>query len=156
MKMKAPRVPRPQADRPQFKYETPPGWRDLGAVKLSALTFSIGEGKKSAQFTLTPLAGEGGDLAENVLRWAKQVNVPKTELGDQLKKIQDIKIGERMGKYVDLIGPDKNRPEGNRILAAILPRGDVTWFFKLMGPEDLVGDQKRAFETFLEKFAFAE
>ena len=44
--------------------------------------------------------------------------------------------------------------DGARILATIVTRGNQVWFFKLMGPADVVGNQKAAFEEFLKSVRF--
>src|SRR5947209_8383871 len=45
-------------------------------------------------------------------------------------------------------------PPPQRILAAVLPRDDRTWFFKLMGPADVVAAQKPAFDAFVHSLHF--
>jgi hypothetical protein len=41
-----------------------------------------------------------------------------------------------------------------RLLAAVVPHGDRTWFFKLTGPPAVVADQKEAFDKFLDSVHF--
>lgn len=41
-----------------------------------------------------------------------------------------------------------------RLLAAIVPHRDRTWFFKLVGPSAAVNEQKEAFDTFLRSVHF--
>jgi len=43
-----------------------------------------------------------------------------------------------------------------RLLAAILPHGEHTWFFKLSGPADAVGEQAEAFDGFVRSVRFGE
>ena len=57
------------------------------------------------------------------------------------------------GHYADLTGPES--AGGSRILAVMVPRGDMTWFFKMRGPADLVGREKAAFEAFIGSVRFA-
>src|SRR5262245_23387148 len=44
--------------------------------------------------------------------------------------------------------------EKTRLLGAILPHGDSTWFFKLSGPASAVEEQKKAFDSFLQSLRF--
>ena len=42
-----------------------------------------------------------------------------------------------------------------RILAALIRRDGVAWFFKMTGDADLVGEQKPAFGEFLKSLVFS-
>ena len=41
-----------------------------------------------------------------------------------------------------------------RLLAAIVPHGDRTWFFKLTGPPPVIAEQKESFDKFLDSVHF--
>src|SRR5262245_7973753 len=43
-----------------------------------------------------------------------------------------------------------------RLLAAILPYKDRTWFFKLLGPVPAVNEQEKAFEAFIQSVRFSD
>ena len=45
---------------------------------------------------------------------------------------------------VDLTGTDK------RMLAAIVPFGGKTWYFKMMGPKDVIAQQQENFNSFID------
>jgi len=51
-----------------------------------------------------------------------------------------------------LTGPES--AGGSRILAVMVSRGDISWFFKMRGPADLVGREKAAFEAFIGSVRF--
>ena len=53
--------------------------------------------------------------------------------------------------YVDLANP-KGPADKNRTLGVIIPTESATWFVKMTGPHDLVGQHKTEFETFLKSF----
>ena len=46
------------------------------------------------------------------------------------------------------------RPEARRLLAAVVPHGDDTWFFKLVGPEAAVEGHRDEFERFIRTVRF--
>jgi hypothetical protein len=46
--------------------------------------------------------------------------------------------------------------ESSRMLGAILPQKNQTWFFKLTGPDEAVSAVELAFETFVQSIKFAE
>ena len=43
-----------------------------------------------------------------------------------------------------------------RLLGAIVPHGERTWFFKLLGPAPAVGEQKETFDRFLASVQFPD
>src|SRR5262245_32017108 len=51
--------------------------------------------------------------------------------------------------------PKPERP-ALRMLAAMIPRGDRTWFFKAVGPAEQIGAQKEAFDQFLASVRFTD
>src|SRR5262249_43446616 len=102
--------------------------------------------------TVTQLAGEAGGLIENVQRWREQVRLPRATEQQLREDLRTFETAEGGGSLVDLAGPDGARRE--RILGLILPRGGVTWFFKMRGPADLVGKQRDAFEAFVKSVRF--
>jgi hypothetical protein len=56
-------------------------------------------------------------------------------------------------QVVDLAGGTADNPL--RMLGAIVPLGDVTWFFKLTGPDALVAQEKPTFLEFLKTVRIA-
>jgi hypothetical protein len=51
---------------------------------------------------------------------------------------------------VDFIGTDKKTGQPERLVAAIVPHGGNTWFYKLMGNGKVVGGQKDSFVQFVK------
>src|SRR5438067_1529383 len=48
------------------------------------------------------------------------------------------------------------KPEATRLLAVIIPHGDRTWFFKLMGPASQIDEQKGTFDQFVRSVRFTD
>jgi hypothetical protein len=48
------------------------------------------------------------------------------------------------------------KAEATRLLAAIVPHGDQTWFFKLVGPASEIDGQKEAFDQFIHSVRFTD
>lgn len=46
--------------------------------------------------------------------------------------------------------------ESERMLAAIIPRGEQTWFLKMVGPDDAVAEQAAGFREVLESIEFVD
>jgi hypothetical protein len=50
---------------------------------------------------------------------------------------------------VDLAGTDVKTGQKTRLIGVILPQPGQTWFYKLMGDEQIVSRQKDAFTQFI-------
>src|SRR5947209_3762772 len=48
-----------------------------------------------------------------------------------------------------------DKPEKTRLLGAILPHGENTWFFKVSGPATTVTAHEAEFQTFLKSLRFS-
>jgi hypothetical protein len=136
-----------------FKYTAPAGWKEVAPVKFAANTYEIGAGGATAKVSVSSLSGPmAGDLAENVKRWRGQVGLeplPRAEVAQAGKRIQ---VGGFQSHYFDIENP-KGPPAKNRILAVMVPVTRTNpWFVVMSGPSDLVGQNKNAFETFVESF----
>jgi hypothetical protein len=136
---------------PRFK--APQGWQPFEhPMGLSVASFRVEKGKQVAEVTITKA---GGSVVENIKRWRTQVGLPKGSDQEALKGLREITVAGASSPYVDLIGPDGGGG-GRRILGVVHTQGGVQWFVKMIGPADLVGEQKTAFESFVQSLQFGE
>jgi hypothetical protein len=137
-----------------ISFTAPDGWQEVpDRAGLGRTVFKIIDGDKFVEASITPLSGPGGGLLANVNRWRHdQLGLDRiTE--DQLQKdASAIEVGGKKATYVDLASPES--PNRLRILGVSVIGADKSWFFKLMGPYELVGKQKSAFEGFLKTVRF--
>ena len=54
------------------------------------------------------------------------------------------------GTLVDFPGTDPKTGQPARLVGAIVPHGDNTWFYKLLGDGPLVGAEKESFVKFVK------
>jgi hypothetical protein len=145
-----PPAPSTPAGAETLAYDVPAGWQvqpiPQGSMRLAA--FKAGAGDISAEITIIPLAGDGGGLLNNVNRWRDQIGLPAMTAAELQKdgKMLESKAGAIV--YVDLTGPK------GRTLSGTLLHGGRSWFVKMTGPADLVGQQQPAFEDFLKSLRF--
>jgi hypothetical protein len=137
---------------PAFK--APKGWHAVEEGGFAAARFQVGDGDRTASATVMALPGEGGGLVANVNRWRAQIGLDALDEQAVTKAVRPIKVDGLPGHGVDLTGPRTDGKASQRILAAVVKQGDRVWFFKLMGPADLVAEQKQAFDQFVESVRF--
>jgi hypothetical protein len=143
----APRAPRRTSSELPFTFDVPDSWqKDERPAGLSRVSYTVRDGSKKASVTVTPLGGGAGGWQQNIERWRGQVKLPKVSAAELAQQVSDIEVAGVTAKYVDLDNPGA-AIDDNRIVGAILPLPDSTWFFKMTGPSTLVGRHKAAFES---------
>lgn len=151
-----PSLPREPVPAQPLRYTTPPGWEEHQDPQgFAAVAFRVAEGDRSAEVTVTPLGGLAGGLAANVNRWRDQLGLPAVGEDELRKEVRDVRVEGGTAQYVDLTGPAAQGEQRRRILVMILPQGERTWFFKMIGPADVVARQQAAFEAFVKSVRFA-
>jgi hypothetical protein len=117
---------------------------------MSVATFKIaGDAGATAEVAVTPLPGLSGKEAAIVNMWRQQAGQPELSDDDALKQLTPVEIGGVAGKMFEVAGKSQaGLPM--KIVTAMMPRGDVSWFYKLEGDAALVDAQKSAFVDFLK------
>ena len=140
-------TPARQQDQPTW--DLPAGWvQDKQARPMSVASFTIVKKSAEATVTITPLPGPP-KLLGNINRWRGQVGLGELKSLDD-EPPQSIEVAGQSGSLVDLAGPDKH------MIGVIATRGGDTWFYKMVGPNPLVAEQKAAFEGFVRSIRFGE
>jgi hypothetical protein len=129
-------------------WTAPAAWRVKAASAMRKGSYTVpGEGGEDGDVSITAFPGDvGGELA-NVNRWRGQVQLPPLAEGDLAGSVATLQSGGLQLTVVDFTSGPGAVPK--RILGAIVPFADGTWFFKLTGPDRLVGREKQAFLSFL-------
>jgi hypothetical protein len=79
--------------------------------------------------------------------WREALQLPAVDKVES----QPVAIGSEQGKLYEVA--DSKSPK--RILAAVLEKGGLTWYFKMNGDDAVVKEQKPAFLDFLKSISFA-
>lgn len=137
----------PTAEGSDLTWTAPSQWVATPGSAMRKGSYRVpGSGGEDGDLSITAFPGDvGGELA-NVNRWRAQVQLPpiaESELATQVTREQH--NGLSFG-IVDVTGQGAN---AHRILGAFVPYDGATWFFKLAGPDAVVGAAKPAFLSFL-------
>jgi len=129
------------ADKPQIKWEVPPGWSSVPPSAMRYASFSTAD---QVDVSVVTFPGDGGSDADNINRWRQQIGAASTENAD----INSVQNAGGNFSAVDLAG-DKART-----LAAWTRRDGRTWFFKLTGSSEAVEKEKSNFDKFIQSVRF--
>lgn len=137
-----------------IQWKTPAGWEEQPAGGMRVGSFSVTEDGQSADVSIIPLGGNSGSELANVNRWRGQVGLPPVEEGKLGEFSEKVTIGSTPGVLYDIAGTDAQSHQPTRILAAILPAEGTKWFFKMIGPDDVVAKEKPRFKALLQSVEF--
>jgi len=123
-------------------WTAPPEWTPKSGSAMRKGSYAITGPEGAADLGITAFPGDvGGNLA-NVNRWRGQLGLPPVE---SLEGAVEALSANGLNMLVF-----DGANQGSRMLGAIVPRPDETWFFKLTGPDALVARTKPAFIEFLK------
>jgi hypothetical protein len=129
----------------------PPFWQQVDPGTMLLAKFSIADANDAAQVNVSSLAGEGGGLAANVTRWRGQLGLPPVTAEDEFSKlVGSIDVANGKAEMVDFTGTDSKTGKPARLVGVVVPQNGQTWFYKLMGDEPVVAQQKDAFIKFVQ------
>jgi hypothetical protein len=144
--------PETQRQKLDSIWKVPSGWQQLPPSEFLVAKFLIQDGDAKAEVNVSELAGEGGGLLANANRWRGQVGLEplknKTDMA-QIVPGMDLPDGGHL-TLVDFTGTDSKTGQPVRLVGAVVPQNGQTWFYKLMGDETVVAQQKDAFIQFIQ------
>ncbi len=148
-------IPPPEVAE-HLEWTTPSGWEQKAPSSMRYGSFAI-SGKNGAQADLSviSLAGEAGGVLANINRWRDQLGLSPITEGQLSDNFTQVEVLDTKVVLVDFA--NSNPSDGKvktRMLAAILPHGPSTWFFKMTGDDSLVEAQKTRFTQFLKSLRF--
>ncbi len=138
------------AETAGIRWTAPVGWQQQPASGMRQGSFTVpGANGTGADVSVISFPGTGGDDLANLNRWRNQLQLPPVAAADLSSQMQSVTAPA--GKYAiaDLTGTVAEKGV-TRILGGWLRQPDRVWFFKMMGPADLVGAQRDAFMAFLQ------
>ena len=136
------------ADKPAWT--VPAGWKEGELMQFLVARYVIqGAGQASASVNVSQLDGNGGGLLPNLNRWRTQLGQPPLTSEDAAK-LPTIEASGEKAILADFAGTDARTGKPARLIGVVLPLNGQTWFYKLMGDPDLVGQQKDSLIKFVQ------
>jgi len=131
-------------------WTVPVDWHTVPPAQFLLAEYSIaGANENQAEVNVAELNGSGGGVLANVNRWRGQIGLDPVDETGLARLTTTMNMTGGQATFVDMTGTDANG-QPTRLVAAIVPMGDATWFYKLMGDEKIVASQKDAFTKFVQ------
>jgi hypothetical protein len=100
-------------------------------------------GNASGEVFVSVFPSDTGGTLANVNRWRKEIGLQEVNEAGLAQLVSTLDPANPEAKLVDMTNSNK------RLLAAIVPRQGVYWFYKLRGDADAVTPEKEAFVAFV-------
>jgi len=151
-------APAATADSPDKPLWTvPAGWQTAPLSQFLLAKFAIaGTGDAKADVNVSALAGDGGGLPANANRWRRQLGLSPFEPADLSAATSHFDASGSQASVVDFTGTDAKTGKPARLVGVVLPVGSQTWFYKLMGDNEVVTQQKDAFIHFIQSAKYPD
>jgi hypothetical protein len=136
-------------DMPQWK--PPTDWTETEPGPMIFKKFSISDpaGAKAA-VSISFFPGDVGGVFANVNRWRGQMGLSPLEADRLASVTETVETAGGKATLVDFTGTDAKTGQLARLIGAIVPHGEQTWFYKLLGSSALVGKEKDGFVQFVK------
>lgn len=128
------------AEGPGLRWTAPAAWQSEPASAMRKATYKVtGDDGAVGDMSVTAFPGDvGGELA-NVNRWRGQLQLAPLGAAELDAAVTRLNVDGLNITVVDFTGSD------HRLLGAIVPYHNATWFFKLTGPAPLLEREKAGF-----------
>ncbi|WP_221030956.1 hypothetical protein [Actomonas aquatica] len=145
-------VPTDAGAAAQLAWSAPAHWQEQEASGFRRGSFTIpGDGGASADLSIIAFPGDAGGLGANLNRWRGQIGLPELPEADVQATVEHVDTPTFHVDFIDYLGEADGAP--TRIVGAILHFGNESWFFKLMGPAELVAAETPNFRAFVDTVA---
>jgi hypothetical protein len=124
-------------------YTAPAEWTSAPPRQFQTALWTVGADEQKLEISLSQ---SGGSMEANLQRWRTQVGDDPN--GAAEPATESISVGGASATRVELKGAEKS------ILGVIVPRGETSWFFKMMGPAALVDQERERFQAFIDSVQF--
>ena len=141
------------SERPAVPWTVPAGWEEKPASGMRVASYAVKRPDgRSADISVVAMGGGAGGELENVNRWRNQIGLEPVTEADLASQRSIVPAGNRQVVMYELDGKKAVLEEkyAARTLAAILPAGEMTVFFKITGENALVAEQKPQFLAWLK------
>ena len=128
--------------KPTSVSKAPAGWVEQPPGPMQDAKFSVADGQ--ATVTLSIFGNAAGGLRANLDRWRGQIGLPPVSDADLEKLATPLDLPDAKATLVDMTGPKQ------RLITVIVPRGDRTAFFKLLGEPAAVAAEKNSLLEFVK------
>lgn len=129
-------------------WDVPAGWQEVAATQMLLAKFQIVAERGKAEITVSSFPGDVGGVPANVNRWRGQIGLDPLPLEEAARLASPLEVLGGKAMVVEVRG-DKGG-QRLRLIGVIVPRDGQTWFYKLLGDDEVAEREKAAFLKFVQ------
>ena len=134
----------------QAETPAPASWRRKEPGPMLLRAYALGDESAPATVTVSSFPGLMGGLLANVNRWRRQLGLGEISADSLPSVTQAVDANGSSATMVDFTGTDAQNAKPARMIAVMAPRGDQTWFYKLLGDPATVGRERESFIQYVQ------
>ncbi len=141
---------------PPYRWEAPEHWQAQPLTSFRVGSYRpAGDLYDQVDISVTTFSGFGGDDLANVNRWRDQIGLPHLTREQLQQDRKEIPSGMGPLAFYDYTGESADNETPFRIAAAIYRDAthNVSWFFRISGPQDAVAAEMPHFQRMVATFA---
>jgi hypothetical protein len=147
-------APHQRAESGLPAWNVPANWQQLPPSPMLRAKFLVpGAGPGKAEVNISVA---GGGALMNINRWRGQLGLAPVGEGDLEQLARPLDVPGAKAIVVDMSGTDVKTGQPARMLAVMVPQGEQSWFFKLMGDPTVVEKEKAAFLQFVQTTKYSD
>lgn len=133
------------------QWQAPASWKEVPPSQMLVAKYALADtaGGK-AEVTVSVFPGDVGGLTANINRWRGQIGLNSVTAAEAEKMTTSLDASAGKATLVDLSGQDSKSGRKTRLLGIIIPQAGRTWFYKLLGDDSVVEQEKAAFLKFAQ------
>lgn len=139
------------AGPPQFDLVPPEGFAMGKTSPMVVARFVKETDGGKVQISVVPLTAVN-KWNDNVNFWRQSVGLEKIDEAKIIEQTQTITVSGIEGKRVELLKDHDGSDQG--LVGVMVKKGDLAWFFKMIGKRALVRESEELFDQFLKDFTF--
>lgn len=143
------------AGAPKARWEVPEAWKAEPAPQMVHSKWKVATDAGSADVTVSVFPGETGGLTANLNRWRSQVGLPPAPEAELAALADNLDVLGGKATLADFAGSSPEDGRANRIVAAVVRRDGLSWFYKLLGHPAVVEANREAFVKFVQSAQYS-
>lgn len=124
------------------RWEVPGSWKQVAPGQMQIARFAVQKDGAGAEVFVSVFPNDTGGTLANVNRWRRQLKLAEVDEKELATLVTPLDPASPNAVLVDLTN------DSQRMLGAIVPRGNQWWFYKLLGASTAVGAERENFIRF--------
>ncbi len=140
-------IPKGESELPHWA--PPAHWQEQSPSPMRVASFRAKNNGGESDISISKLSGTGGGTLANINRWRGQIGLEMLTESSLATVTKPLDPKTPNAILVDMTGTDSKTGRPTRLVAAIVPQIEETWFYKMTGDPAAVEGETEIFLKFV-------